>query len=129
MHVVLHYAIVENAVALVQVVSLLTIHDLYFALHHVYKLLALVSAKLEFGSVLWVYVNHKWLHVASSLLLSQWVILHVFASISSIIAEANAAVSLTILSTSHDRTQVVVVIHECTQSYAQCASDFNQRTK
>ena len=63
-YVVLYNRVVENAVALFQGVGLFTIHNLYFTLHHVDKLLTLVVAQLEVGVLLGVNVNYEWLNVA-----------------------------------------------------------------
>ena len=113
-YVVLYNRVVENAVALFQGVGLFTIHNLYFTLHHVDKLLALVVAQLEVGVLLGVNVNYEWLHVATSLLLCQWVILHVLTCISSAVAKADAAILLTIFGATNNRSKGIVIIHKGT---------------
>ena len=129
MNVVLDDRVVEDAVALFQSVGLLAIDNLNLALHDVDKLLTFVGRELELGRLLGVDVNHKRLHVATSLPLGQGVILHMLAGIGGTVRETDAAILLTVGSAGHDRSQVIVIVHKGAQTHTQCTGNLNERTK
>ena len=127
MHVVLHNGVVEDTVALFQVVGLLAIDNLHLALHHVDELLTLVGRELKVGTLLGIDVDDKRLHVTTGLLLRQRVVLHVLAGIGGTIRETDAAVGLAILGTGNHGSQDVVVVHKRTQSHTECTGYLDQR--
>ena len=85
------------------------------------------SWELELGSLLGVDVNDERLHVASGLLLSQRVILHVLAGIGGVVRETDAAVALAVGGPCDNRPYSVAVVEECSQTDAQCAGYLDQR--
>ena len=77
-----------------------------------------MGRELEVGLIFWVDVDDKRLHVASGLLLCQWVIFHVLTCIGSSVRETDATLALALFCTANYWTQSVVVIHECAKSYS-----------
>ena len=129
MYMVLHYRIVINAVALVEVVGFLAVFDFHLTAHDVDEFFALVSRQLELWSLLGMDINDERFHVTARLLLGQRVILHMLACIGGSVGEADAVFFLPVGSAADNGAQRVIIIQESTQSDAQCTGDLDERTQ